>query len=288
MGLYNAGNFLRGIDPAESISLYEEAAKADPSYYARPYWWREKGATHWDSGEVVEAEACYRGAIECGDDKSQAYLGDLLLRTGRYKEALEVLSTAPIWDDPEDAQWRLTFNASRLIVEELGIQRQERDSLGVPDFYPDVADDSIDALERTALSAIHADALNAWAYSALAAVWVADDRERALLASATAAVLVNTDGSLWINLVAAVLEGRSDAVESRDWVGVDAFICAQSYLGDHFVDDILNDPMLTEEARAGFIELYETFRLPSPPMEVRDYGGGADYQSVFIPTGPQR
>lgn len=283
-GLYNAGNLLRGIDGSESIALYEEAAVADPSYLQRPYWWREKGATYWDSGDFINAEQCYRQAIELGDHQSRAYLGDVLLRTGRYREALEAFSEAPIWENPHDAQWRLTHNAASLIVEDLGIERQDRPEVAIPDFYPELTDDSTSALERTALDAIHADALNAWAYSALAAAWVEDDQDRALSASATAAVLVNTDATLWINLVIAVIESRSSEEESSAWVGADAFICAQKYMGDEFVDHILDDPLLTDEARAAFIELYEGFRLPSPPMEVRDYGGGADYESIFIPT----
>ena len=287
MGLYNAASALRTIDPEESIALYEEAAEADPAYRSRGYWWREKGSAHWSVQQTDEAEACYRKATELGEARAQAYLADVQMRTGRYREARDTFYDAPIWDDPECAQWRLSYNALRLIVDDLGIEQQDRNGISIPDFYPEPADDSTEALEATSMDAIRADALNGWAYTGLATAWSGDPDKNSLLASLTAAVIINTAGYLWIDLLIDTLENESEDDESRLRIAYDAMCCARQYFGDSFADEILEYPLLTEEARSHFLEFFETVRLPDPPMEWRRHSDGS-YESDFIPTDPRR
>lgn len=284
MPLYNAGNSLRGIDSAESLELYEEAAEADPEYRNRGYWWKEKGTAHWDQGDTAEAETCYRQAIELGETKAQAYLGDVLMRTGRYREARDTFYEASIWEDPEDAQWRLSYNALNLIVDELGIDHQERDGISIPDFYPAPVDDSMEALEATALEAIRADALNGWAYTGLATAWTGNEDKSPLLASVTAAVVINVAGYLWINLLIDAMEDRSEDDESRMLLAQDIMWCAWRNFGDWFADEILDYPLLTEEARASLLEFFEAVRPPAPSMELRHHFAEGGHESNFIPT----
>lgn len=288
MGLYNAANLLRGIDPGDAVSLYEEAAVADPTYRQRGYWWREKGTAHWQHSEIPEAEACYRKAVELGESEAEAYLGDALMRTGRYREAMEVFHDAPIWDDPHDAQWRLSYNALRLIVDELGIERQEREDRTIPDFYPDPADDSTEALEATALDAIESDALNGWAYSGLAAAWAGNAEKSPLLASVAAAVIINTAPFLWMNLLIDVMENRTEDEESRGRIAHDVMWCAWRNFGESFADEVMDYPFADEDARSHLLEFFEAVRPPAPPMELRRHLDEGGHESDFISTEMRR
>lgn len=288
MGLYNAGNALRGTDPAEAVQLYEEAAEADPAYRTRSYWWREKGTAHWDQGETEEAEACYRQAIELGETHTQAYLADVLMRTGRYREARDMFYDAPIWDEREDAQWRLSYNALNLIVDELGIESQNRHGVALPDFYPAPADESAEALEATALDAVRADALNGWAYTGLATAWAGNEDKSPLLASVTAAVVINTAGYLWINLLIDIMMDLDVDDESRTRIAHDVMWCVWRTYGDSFADEIMDYPQLTDEARANLLEFFEAARLPAQGMELRRHSAGGGHESDFIPAEPRR
>lgn len=284
MGLYNAANTLRGVDSAEAVDLYEEAAEADPAYRSRGYWWREKGSAHWDQGQREQAEVCYRQAIELGDTRAQAYLADVLMRTGRYRQARDAFRDAPIWEEPEDAQWRLSFNALNLIVDELGIDQQVRAGVSIPEFYPAPPDDSMEALEATAMDAIHADALNGWAYTGLATAWMGDQDKSSLLASVTAAVVINVAGYLWINLLVDTMEDRTQDDEARMRLAADIMWCAWRNFGDWFADEILDYPLLTDETKASVLDFFESVRPSAPTMELRRHLAGGGHESDFIPA----
>ncbi|WP_324013476.1 DUF4365 domain-containing protein [Microbacterium sp. JZ37] len=285
--LYNAGNMLRTVDPAESLRLYEEAATADVAYRKRGYWWREKGNANWAMEKISDAESCYRHAVRLGDWKACAYLADLLMRTGRYEEARDVLADAPIWDDPRDAQWRLTSYALRLIVDELGIAKQRREDLAIPSFQPSLDEEGSQSLEVAALEAIRADAMNGWAFAGLATAWEGNEDRDSLLARATAAVVVNTAGSLWASLLFATLADGSHEDGVLGHIAQDAMWCAWANFGDTFVDELLDDPMMTDSLRQMTLEFFETLRLPAHPIELRDHDDSGSYKSVFLPTDPR-
>jgi tetratricopeptide (TPR) repeat protein len=288
MGLYNAANSLRDLDPSEAIALFDEAAQADPAYRTRGYWWKEKGTAHWNLRNTALAEACYRKAVELGDPDAAAYLGDVLTRTGRYGEARDVFEHASIWDGPEHAQWRLTYNALRLIVEDFGIVQQGRDDLGIPDFHPPLSDDSPAALETSALAAIQADALNGWAYAGLASAWRADGDKSPLMASTAAAVIINVAGDLWMDVLIDTLLDETHDEDVRILVAQDAMWCAQRYFGDSFAEVILDYPLPDEELRAPILDFFETVKLTRQPLEVRRHpDDGGNHESFYIQTDPR-
>lgn len=286
MGIYNAANLLRAVDSNEALRLYEEAAVDDPQYRNRGYWWREKGITYWARNETEAAESCYREAIALEDSQAVAYLADVLMRTGRYRHARDTLADAPIWESPDDAQWRLTLNALNLIVDDLGIDEQVRLTRAVPDFYPAPADDSLEALEQAALLAIREDALNGWAYSGLAAAWTGREEEEKdpLQATMTAAVIINVAGYLWIDLLIACLSDDAHDQELRMMLAQDAMLCAWKYLGESFAEEVFEHPFIDDELRALVLDFFETVRPPSPPLEMRRHLDDGTFESQFIPT----
>ncbi|MFP7834663.1 DUF4365 domain-containing protein [Marisediminicola sp. LYQ134] len=285
MGIYNAANIFRGADDELAVRMFEEAATADPRYRTRGYWWREKGTIHWSLNDTVNAEACYREAIEHGDTRARALLGDVLMRTGRYRQAREEFSLADIWTSPHDAQWRLSSRALDHIVGVLGIEAQERTTLGTPEFLA-LENADAEALASVAMTAIKEDALDGWAHSVLADS-LALSGGQPILAAITAAVTVNVDPVLWIDLLRwSVIDTTLDETE-RAGIGQDAMICAWEYFGSSFADIIVEEDLIEDdELRAEVLSLFEFFRQPSPPMELREHSNEGSFESFFIPTAP--
>lgn len=289
MGLYNAANTLGDEDAEDALRLYEEAAQADPQYRERGYWWREQGTVHWSQNRIEKAEECYGKAIEYGDTSAAPLLADVLMRTGRYREARDAFQEADIWCSPDaGAQWRLSCQALEFIVEDLKIESQVRPILAIPGFFPPDTDDMA-VLRDAALAAINVDALNGWAHSTLASTYE-EQGEQSILAAIASAVFINVDPYLWVNLLReCLLIDTSLEHEGRAAVAQDAMLCAWKYFGPSFADAILDEEYIgDEELRASVLEFFETVRPMSPPMELRQHSGeGGGYESFFIPTDPR-
>ena len=287
-GLYNAATTLANVDAAEALRLYEEAAQADPRYRERGYWWREQGTLHWSQKRVEKAEKFYAKAIECGDNSAAPLLADVLMRTGRYREARQAFEEADIWSSPETgAQWRLSREAMEFIVEDLKIDSQVRPTLAIPEFLPPDTED-LAVLKEAALAAISEDALNGWAHSTLSNVYEAQG-EQSIFASITAAVTINVDPHLWLELLRQALVDRSIEQEARGAVGQDAMLCAWKYFGHSFADVILDENLIhDDDIRADLLDFFEMLRPTSPPFEMRQHSAeGSGYESFFIPTDPR-
>jgi tetratricopeptide (TPR) repeat protein len=87
---YNLANNLRSDSFfREAISHYNKAAKANPSYRKRSYWWAELGGCFFLLNKFAWSERFYRKAVELGEKviPVRALLGDALLHKGRFREA---------------------------------------------------------------------------------------------------------------------------------------------------------------------------------------------------------
>ncbi|WP_431892421.1 DUF4365 domain-containing protein [Micromonospora haikouensis] len=93
---YTIGEHYRGIDEWEkSLVAFNEALAYDPSYSNRGYFWRARGALHYELRKYDEAAVDYKEAVRCGDSPEAAFLlSDVLMRAGRYGEASAVPATA--------------------------------------------------------------------------------------------------------------------------------------------------------------------------------------------------
>lgn len=282
IGLYNAANLLGTEDGRESLVLYEEAAMADPSYRNRGYWWREKGTTLWNIGNLADAQRSYEKAAELGEERAQPLLADAVMRTGNYKRAWEILRDANIWETASDAQWRLCCHMLNHILLGLGIESQIRNALSIPQFQPQEGSD----LEREAIRAIRVDALNGWAYVALVAV--RDELGVSVLMEAIcAAVLVPGIAEVWLGLLSICFRDTVLSHEQRMSVAHDALTCAWAFFGEAFAETIYADESLSDAMRQDVFVMFDSVRPEPSTFELRHFGQDGT-ESTRIPIGRRR
>ncbi|MDQ2977168.1 MAG: DUF4365 domain-containing protein [Acidobacteriota bacterium] len=86
---YNLANSLRHEGyHRQALQHYRKAARKDPTYLTRPYWWAEFAGCLFLLERFIWSEAFYRKAINLGEVRlpAQALLGDALLHQGRFEE----------------------------------------------------------------------------------------------------------------------------------------------------------------------------------------------------------
>ncbi|HJZ36873.1 MAG TPA: tetratricopeptide repeat protein, partial [Solirubrobacterales bacterium] len=163
----NLANLHRGRGEGEkAIRLYREAAEADPDYLERAYYWRELGGVLWMGRRYGEAAEAYEKAISLGAPPITGALhADSVLFTGRYRQALEELEKFNAEHPDLAAEYRLKEIALRVIVEQMGIETQERDTDGAVRASPDVGNGaSPEQVIEGSLTQLRLDALwpSAW------------------------------------------------------------------------------------------------------------------------------
>jgi tetratricopeptide (TPR) repeat protein len=269
-GLYSAGSLLGQEDAERALTLMDDAAAADPRYLDRGYWWREKGSLNWSLQNVEEAERCYEMALSFGEDTASALLADVYLFTGRYLKARDQFKKSPIWEDPLDAQWRLSLYGVDYIVERLEVQSQRREGANEQGFEPSA--DGSDA-ER-AMATIGVDALDGWAHMALSY----DARERAddeasVYHAILAALIMRGNPAAWLDLVVTVVGSTAFEEPARLSLSFDAMTCAWQYFGQEFADFVLEDESMPSAPRESLIEFFEDVRPEAHPSVLRFHGG---------------
>lgn len=87
---YNLGNSLRGANSfRNAIIQFCKAAKYEPKYLEKSYWWGEIAGCFFLLNKFRWAERCYRKSIELGEKSIQSrfLLADSLLFQGKFEEA---------------------------------------------------------------------------------------------------------------------------------------------------------------------------------------------------------
>jgi tetratricopeptide (TPR) repeat protein len=198
---YNSGNHLRGQGwphQKDAFKEYRLAAKWDPGYRKRPYFWKEIGGVLHGLSRFRSAATAYQRAIELGGDVScYALRADSLMYSGRFRESLGAFRVYVERESEPRAEWLLKLFALEHIVEKLGIENQKRDSAVGMDISR--LSDSADEKRRDQLEAtVRADALCSFAWFNLGAIYGAGDRsEDALVAYLIAAVSTPQDSEAW-------------------------------------------------------------------------------------------
>jgi tetratricopeptide (TPR) repeat protein len=156
---YNASVALRSVDPNVKFDFLNEAARLDPAYETRSYWWRETGGCLFLLQDHEGAVERYWEALQRGEPGIRPLLADALMFAGRYGEALSMFENA--FDEPESGgpEWRLKHHLLEWLVATTGITEQNRDPAAVEMLLEseDVNDAALtEAVRRDAL---HPDAL---------------------------------------------------------------------------------------------------------------------------------
>lgn len=272
--LYNAASALGGYGNAQdALPLYIQCAEVSNAYLTRDYWWLEKGALHWELAEFTDAEEHYRHASNMGSIEAGFRLGDLYMRTGRYRESLDLFSDLP--DDPEPtwAQWRLSRIALRYICDDLKIDRQSRDLVNQAE-----PDDDIGNSWASALGAVHADALNGWAQWALCPI-VRAEGESAFRPCLTAALSLLTCPEVWQEVIVDVMATKDIADATRLQILSDCFACVKRYCEDPFVEMTFHDPHIGTELREILLSGLEAVN-GGDPLTIRKHSEDGSFEEI--------
>ncbi|BCJ65618.1 hypothetical protein GCM10009779_03400 [Polymorphospora rubra] len=129
--LYSLGEKYRGSgDWEKALSFFDAALTHDPTYSNRGYFWRARGSVHYELKDYDAAANDYREAVRCRDATESAFLlSDVLLRAGRYSEALSVPVRSGATDFYALGE-RINRRVLATIIEVTGLSEQERNPLG--------------------------------------------------------------------------------------------------------------------------------------------------------------
>jgi len=171
---YNLGNYLRGQGGSQlrpAFTQYRIAAKSEPGYRQRPYFWNEIAGVLHLLGRFGWAAAAYEKAFKIGGERiCIALRADSKMSSGRFREALKLFEE--YMKEPKsdhDDEWHLKNFMLSHVVDDLGIAEQRRD----PDSAKRLADISAVGEPEEGLArlreAIHGDALSSFAWFNLGA-----------------------------------------------------------------------------------------------------------------------
>lgn len=169
---YNLGNHLRsrgGPHRKAAFRHYRLAAKAEPGYRQRQYFWKEIGGLLHLLGHFRWSADAYRKAVQLGgDNMCLALYADSLMRSGKFQDALNAFRQYMEKEVKPDAEWLLKDFVLSHLVEDLGIAEQQPCSHW-PNKLTDPSGISEEEAHNRLLLAIRSDALSSFAWFNLGA-----------------------------------------------------------------------------------------------------------------------
>jgi len=126
---YNLGNILRRCseNKKESLNYYKKAAKNDPNYFKRPYYWKELAGIYFVLGNYSTSELYYKKALKLGSPISVIALrADALMFCGRYKDSYDLFNEYINKEKEIDCIWCLKSKFLKTIIQEFKIENQKR------------------------------------------------------------------------------------------------------------------------------------------------------------------
>lgn len=133
---YGLGNHYRAHgesedEALEAVRLYEDAARYQPAYLERTHYWFELGGALFFAERYADAATAYDRAVKLGSDRvGLALQADSLMFHGDYERArqlFESFNAGDVEDDrPRLAEFRLKEFLLHVVIDQLGISRQER------------------------------------------------------------------------------------------------------------------------------------------------------------------
>jgi len=124
---YNLANFLQMAGRhREACRSYHLALRADRVYAERPYFWRELGASLFESGKFSSATRCYECAIALGEQNCLPLLADAQMWSGEYDKSIDSFHTHLEGSRSSSAEWRLSAAFVRMVRDVIGAGKQIR------------------------------------------------------------------------------------------------------------------------------------------------------------------
>ena len=275
---YNAGNVLRGLRrDREAIRVYREAARLDPSYLERAYFWRELAGVLFLSRKYALAERLYTKSLTLEEDRQTRFLHtDAMLFSGRYREASESLedllkSSSTVLD----AEWLLKRSALQYLREQTHLDLQKRTAPHFPrEFFP--REMSEGDIERICRAALDADALSALAWFNLGGVkHRAGDPKGALSCFLLAALIVPWDLDAWANIIGIVIQAGDPEL-----LGLTLSV-AHFHNGDDLLEQLMHRiPARKDEMLTVLTSLIDALPKRSDSTLLRLHRGPADWDEV--------
>lgn len=206
---YNNSNLLRGASRfREAVREYRLAAKLDPLYLKRGYYWQEFAGVLFESGRYKMAARLYYNSLSMEDKKRTRLLyADALLFSGEYLKAIQSFEIAlDSNEDYCDPEWHLKHFAVSWLHETLKLGRQKRKTPQMDEsFQPSNMVDS--EIEKACQEFLTSDALYPLAWFNLgSARYRNDDRECAGMCFLLAALFQPNDLESWVNAFGLALE----------------------------------------------------------------------------------
>jgi len=131
---YNLGNILSRRsknEKNEAIKYYKKAAKNNPDYFKRPYFWKEQAGIYFSLGYYKTSELYFKYSLKLGSPNSVLGLrADALMFCGEYKNSYvlfcEYLNKSDSQKDANYCEFCLKSIFLNTIIENFKIKNQKR------------------------------------------------------------------------------------------------------------------------------------------------------------------
>ncbi|EGR1756167.1 DUF4365 domain-containing protein [Vibrio parahaemolyticus] len=142
---YNLGNFLSArSELSKAIHQYNKAAKMNPDYKKRAYWLKEVAGLLFCASKYTIASKFYTAATDIEDTAENAVLlADSLIFCGRFEEASDLLDTYIPKLKVRNSIWCLKSWTLDLLVNDLGIKKQQIGKVATTKFIENANEDEI-------------------------------------------------------------------------------------------------------------------------------------------------
>jgi len=286
---YNFGNHLRnqsGIFLRSAFTHYRLAAKSEPGYRGRPYFWKEVAGILHQSGHFRWAATAYQKAFQIGGEAScLALRADSTMSAGRFRDALKLFEEYMTLEEKPNEEWHLkNFMVSHL--DKLDIGTQDRNPVRAIEMCNVTSTDESQTLTKLQ-EAVRVDALCSLAWFNLGASFGRAARaQEAFESYLFAGVCCGLDVEAWTR---ALLHGL--AVLRDNSINVPLIVCivrvAYRRNGQKFLEELRKrldqqDPAFPVAALIGIVaDAVKDIDRRNRLTEVRMLGKGADYEVIL-------
>lgn len=238
---YNAGNLISHVSPEVALELYERAASEEPKYLRRGYWWREKGAIHFETEDYDAAIDSYSEAVAVGDVAALPLLADSQCHAGHFADAV---SNWHLVENVDRLSWVLKAIAVEGLIEVLGMGHQVREPERARVMFEAGAPPS---------EVLTLDAINPWALWKLAALSRDSQPVRAMQYQLAAACFARTVPVTWFE---AFMDANHPASVDHfgPWLRTAVLSAAVQEAGPSFRHFIIQDEFVSDEIRDALLE----------------------------------